>query len=475
MKTPAKGTIRFLASLTVLVCLLVLINSATAPASPSTDSAPEGQFTGATSTQPVIEVNQQPDRTTGESTDGPGDLTVVTTQGFYTGVAPGDRQTATLQVFNRRGEQVYESTRYNAYFDVDPVGGTRSTVEYVAAERTGTEGCDYEQCSYNFVERLNISTGERTRIYGEYTPQYDTGRWHDVDRINDTHLVVADIVFDRIYIVDTSTDEITWQWNVTRQYEITAGGSRADWAHVNDVEVLNDGRIMASLRNMDSIVFLDPGHGIDTDWTLGRDDEHDILYEQHNPDYIPPERGGPAIIVSDSENNRVLEYRRVDGEWQETWSWRDAQLQWPRDADRLPNGNTLITDSHGDRIIEVSTNGSIVWEVEVEFAYDAERLSTGPESAGGYAAGTSFDAENESGQSIDAPPASHQGSRDNNVIIYLKSVLPSKPVNGLLYVSPGWIEFSDLLAIGTLLVTMLAWAIVEWHWSSRSMTDALIN
>jgi hypothetical protein len=74
-----------------------------------------------------------------------------------------------------------------------------------------------------------------------------------------------------------------------------------------------------------------------------------LFYEQHNPDYIPEERGGPAVLVADSENGRVVEYGRTpgngtpvtDGTWERTWQWRDGRLQWPRDADRLPNGGWL--------------------------------------------------------------------------------------------------------------------------------------
>ena len=130
--------------------------------------------------------------------------------------------------------------------------------------------------------------------------------------------------------------------------------------------------------------------GVVENWTLGSDDDHDTLYEQHNPDYIPAERGGPAIVLADSENDRVTEFQReggagADGEWERAWTWSDDRLEWPRDADRLPNGNTLVTDTDGGRVLEVAPNGSVVWSVGVRGGYDAERLGTGDESAGGPA------------------------------------------------------------------------------------------
>jgi hypothetical protein len=78
---------------------------------------------------------------------------------------------------------------------------------------------------------------------------------------------------------------------------------------------------------------------------------------------------------------RVVEYARVgEGEWRRTWTLT-GNLNWPRDADRLPNGNTLVVDSMNHRVIEVTPTGEIVWEMYAPWAtYDAERVAhdTGP-------------------------------------------------------------------------------------------------
>ncbi|ERG90009.1 MAG: hypothetical protein J07HQW1_00022, partial [Haloquadratum walsbyi J07HQW1] len=86
--------------------------------------------------------------------------------------------------------------------------------------------------------------------------------------------------------------------------------------------------------------------------------------------------------------NRIVEYQRVNNTWLRTWTWGEGLLSWPRDADRLPNGNTLITDSNGGRVIEVNKQGNIVWSVEMTTPYEAERLGTGDESSGGQSADT---------------------------------------------------------------------------------------
>ena len=80
--------------------------------------------------------------------------------------------------------------------------------------------------------------------------------------------------------------------------------------------------------------------------------------------------------MADSENDRVVEYaRESEGEWRRTWELSGG-FNWPRDADRLPNGNTLITDTLNQRVLEVTPRGEVVWEYYAPWApYDAERLS----------------------------------------------------------------------------------------------------
>ena len=62
-------------------------------------------------------------------------------------------------------------------------------------------------------------------------------------------------------------------------------------------------------------------------------------------------------LMSSSYGNKVLEVN-LDGDR----VWLDSSgLQYPNDAYRLANGNTLITDRDNNRVIEVTPNLSIVW------------------------------------------------------------------------------------------------------------------
>lgn len=58
-------------------------------------------------------------------------------------------------------------------------------------------------------------------------------------------------------------------------------------------------------------------------------------------------------------------------------------LDWPRDADRLENGNTLIMDTNNNRVVEVSREGDVVASYTTgNFPYEVDRLP-GDENLGG--------------------------------------------------------------------------------------------
>jgi hypothetical protein len=387
-------------------------------------------------------------------------ITVIATDStaFVTDEGSGPRERAELVALAPDGSIYYHNNSHTRYWDVDPVPGTDATVEYVYADHLDADECDAETvCTRNGVERVNLTTGDVTDVYSRITPGKHSTRWHDVDRIDEHRLLVADIDRDRAYVVNTTSQFVEWEWDAQSEFDTEGGGPYPeDWTHMNDVELVDiDGRdvVMISLRNQDQVVFVDMERGLMDEWTLGSEDDYDTIYEQHNPDFIPAERGGPAVVVADSENGRVLEYQREDGDWEQSWTWEDRRLQWPRDADRLPNGNTLVTDSNGNRVIEVAPNGSVVWSVDIGFPYEAERLGTGDESAGG-----------ESAARLDL--TSREPSADSGTEQASQSVLdllPKPVVNGIIYLLPSWVGPLQILAVLGLLVAVPLWARHEWR------------
>jgi len=475
MNRPRKQTVRF-ALLAVIVLATLLLGYAYVTGTGGTPAAlAESRYESQDGT-PVV-------------APGGGVTVVATDSNSVLGrETENPRSKSELVAFERNGSVLYYNDSHTRYWDVDPVPGTERTVEYVFADHLDASTCETgwnhseyaineslwetyaepregEACTRNGIERVNLDTGETTRLFAQRTPGKHSTRWHDADRINDTHRVVADIYLDRVCIVDTRTEKISWQWRANRSFSTASGGPYPkDWTHLNDVEVLPDGRLMADLRNQDQVVFLDPTQNksnvLQEDWTLGSDDTHSTLFEQHNPDYIPASRGGPAVVVAGSENNRVLEYQRANGSWKRTWSWTDGQMQWPRDADRLANGHTLIADSNGDRVLEVDESGAIVWQSPIAFPYEVERLSTGGESVGGPSA-----------QRAGLDSSDHGGLE--GVWLDLRGVINGPTFSGIQWLLPVWMGIFDLVVLVVGLLAGISWAGVELWWRAPFSRELL--
>ena len=401
-----------------------------------------------------------------ERTDAPADAPPTDT---HTVITQSGRA-GNILAYAPNGSRIYANDTHTKYYDVDPVENESMTVEYAATDTLYADSprCQDPPCARNVIERANLSTGEVTEVYAQYVYRETAGEWHDADRIDDRHIVVADIAADQVFMVDTETGMIEWTWDAQHDYPVEGGGSYpGNWVHLNDVEVLDDGRVMASLRNQDQVVFIDPETGLVDDWTLGAENEYSILNEQHNPDYIPEARGGPAVVVADSENGRVQEFQRENGAWNRSWVWSDERLQWPRDADRLPTGNTLITDTGGERVLEVNQSGDIVWQLETPHPYDAERLETGDESTGGQSA-AALGLESQTSGADDGGRQNVDLGVFDPIVDRVRSVVPSHVVTFVVYASPSWLGPSALGPVTAGLATALLWGCVELRWTLRA-------
>lgn len=434
-----------------------------------------GSYLASTGRGSAAEIRTQAELEPGERTqvvEPRAGITVVTTDSnvMAEGQGYGPRSNSELVAFNPNGTVRYFDDSHFVYWDVDPSPVGSETVLSVASDHLRPGECNATTtCTRNVVERVNLTTGEITPLYSRITPLKHSTRWHDVDRVDETHIAIADIANDRLFVVNTTSGLVEWEWDAQAEYDPGSGGPYPrDWTHINDVEILANGTFMASLRNQDQVVFIDREQGLLEEMTLGRENEYDVLYEQHNPDFIPAERGGPAVVVADSENNRVVEYQREDGSWERSWLWKDAQLQWPRDADRLPNGHTLIADSNGNRIVEVDQAGEIVWSVDIAFPYEVERLGTGDESAGGQSA-RALDLRSQTVDS-DAVSVEVDGGLVAWVTTSIKRTVPGRLLNAVMYVSPIWMDVGEVLALLVGVVSLAGWAAVELRWSGTTIT-----
>ena len=158
-----------------------------------------------------------------------------------------------------------------------------------------------------------------------------------------------------------------------------------------------------------------------------------------------------------------IDYDTKEVVWE--YSWHDAYPNHHEvhDADRLPNGNTLITDTHSNRIIEVNRSGDVVWEVSYPRAYEAERLGTGDESAGGQSA----QALGLTNVTTGGGAAAVSGGGGGGLKGAVESIVPAKVRHGVLWVVPPWATFFDVFLLAVFAFTLLVWAGAELYWTDR--------
>jgi hypothetical protein len=312
-------------------------------------------------------------------------LTVVAIQGFHFQGEGAAKKPARLAAFGPRGrlQWVYNGSNVGArwFYDVDPLPDGNLLV--TATNPNGT-----------IVLALNPAT--REPVWIERLTYTDT---HDVDQIDEHRLLVAnmrnynetaDRNDDRVLIYNRTSDTVEWEWLFRNHYpelldqDTSIGGGGVwtdDWTHVNDVDVIEPGKYLVSVRNFDQVIVIDR-ETEEVTLRLGANDRHGIMSEQHNPMYLESDEGRPTVLVADSEQDRIVEYERSGGAWDRTWEL-SGDFSWPRDADRLPDGNTLIVDSLNHRVAEVTPDGEVVWEVYAPWGpYDVERVPLGDEPGG---------------------------------------------------------------------------------------------
>lgn len=221
---------------------------------------------------------------------------------------------------------------------------------------------------------------------------------HDVEPLGDGRFLLADMENERIFIVENET--VTWQWNGSSHYEAPADPTRRDWLHINDVDVIDEGRYLVSVRNANQLLVIERGEEVvevvnedrdqrdasclKSNQLIDTDGDGDVkcgdpavFNHQHNPQWL---RNG-HVLLADSENDRVIELGNQSGGWRPIWSVSEAgdiPLDWPRDADRLPNGNTIITDSLNKRVFIVQPDGTLTWSYATKrIPYEADYLGVG--------------------------------------------------------------------------------------------------
>ena len=204
---------------------------------------------------------------------------------------------------------------------------------------------------------------------------------------------------------------VIWQWNVFEHVDwVPIDSGAGDWSHCNSVTVdLAEEIFYLSCRNFSNVFKVSMTGDMEILWRFGEggdfaadpSSETPWFEQQHDPEIQP---NGNILFydngTADRGFSRVVEYALDTDSMEATIVWEfpgDFDVDdWYRnewftnywgDADRQPNGNTLITagnvPGHGgspSRIFEVTPDGDVVWEISLpeNGLYRSQRISPPP-------------------------------------------------------------------------------------------------
>ena len=140
--------------------------------------------------------------------------------------------------------------------------------------------------------------------------------------------------------------------------------TRKEWTHLNSIELTPDGDWLLSFRLTSTVAIVDGATG-DVRWRWGPG----ILSHQHHATWL--ESG--HILLFDNGCHRLdapsfSQVLEIDPASKEVkWTYKAESILaffsfMVSGCQRLPNGNTFITEGATGRLFEVTTEGETVWE-----------------------------------------------------------------------------------------------------------------
>lgn len=223
----------------------------------------------------------------------------------------------------------------------------------------------------------NVLWEKPMNVHHDFRPIGDQGHWLMLgDAVGCGLSISSGVVFE----YDPKSNSKVWTWLSCEH--ITPAEWKSDWSHLNTVVVWPDQQhLLVSSRTQDALYKVAYPSG-EVLWKLGRDDDfewedpQDKFWQQHAPEFLP---GGKRILLFDNGMEGVREYGRalelevdeqamtVEKVWEFVPEPRIFTPIWG-DANRLPNGNTLVTFGARSKVdashlIEVTDAGEEVWHL----------------------------------------------------------------------------------------------------------------
>mgnify|MGYP005857948261 CR=1 FL=1 len=166
--------------------------------------------------------------------------------------------------------------------------------------------------------------------------------------------------------------KVVWQWNSfdnlnPADFPICPLCYRDRWLNTSCCSVNLDGNIVAAFRNCSQVCIINRNTGkADWKWGFGEISHSAWAQALDNGNILVFDNGihGHGVHFPFS---RIVEINPKDNKM--VWGYRDKDNEntpfygsFMSSCQRLPNGNTLITETDHGRIFEVNTDGEIVWE-----------------------------------------------------------------------------------------------------------------
>ena len=228
---------------------------------------------------------------------------------------------------------------------------------------------------------IRLEDGNTICVHKEPVP------WEHMQRIEDpARRNRADYNADCLREV-TPDGEVVWEWKTYEHIDMNRYlniDPSENWTHFNSVQALPEnkwydggdvrfrpGNLLLSPRTLGFVFIMDN----ETGEIVWRTDGRVPLSGQHAPRMIEKGRPGEGnILVLDNGvpplsyvyqvgKSRVLEIDPVT--YEIAWTYEDGYqffAAFTANAERLPNANTLISESFSSRVFEVTMEGEIVWE-----------------------------------------------------------------------------------------------------------------